>query len=194
MQSNDITGSIAASAPFDFRLSNRFNQTVLYLGVPQQDMKLELHNTSRSQLTIVASQRVPATKPTEHDCHFQLRFRPGTLCSPQDVKLDDKDWEMSYPQQPSATAATSASERSDDAVFYLRYEGTTPLTLDPDHKKSLSLRDIAVDGRSGSHNTRVELKYQQLQSAGNDKPLSGTCTHYVSVLNEGEEGYYETFW
>jgi hypothetical protein len=182
MKNEDLTKAIAATAPVNFRLSNKQGQTVLYTRLQQQDMTLELHNTSRSQLTIAASQSTPTKSPIDTDWHFQLQFRSGTLWESGEIKLDEKDqarWLLT-----SAGAGESASERAGDVILYLQYIGATPLQLDPGERVSISMQNIAVDGRAGSHGTRVELKYQRLQFAGNTQSLSGTCMHYLSVLDE----------
>lgn len=184
MKNENLTTAIAATAPFDFRLSNQQDQTVLYTRLQQQAMTLELHNTSRYQLTVAARQPASTKSPIEIDWHFQLRFRSGTLWEPGEIKLDEKgkaNWLLTH---PDASAGETASERPGDIILYLRYISASPLLLYPGNRISISLQNIAVDGRAGSHGTRVELKYQKLQSAVSTKSLSGTCMHYLSVLDE----------
>ena len=170
MQNEDST---ATTTPFDFRIHNRQDQSVLFTRLLPQSMTLELHNTSKSPLTLDAS---------ESDYHFQLRFRLGTLVEYEKIELNENDkvnWALSVP-----IATGEAAYREPDMVLlYLRYQGASALLLDPGNQISISLQDIVVDDRFGSHSTQVELKYQKLVSEGNDKPLNGTCRHYLSIID-----------
>ena len=173
MQNEDLT---AATTPFKFRLHNRQGQDILYTRLPQQFMTLELRNTSMSPLMLAES---------ESDYHFLLRFRPGTLFEHEKIKLNEKDnvnWVLITPT--AASAGEAASGGPDDVILNLRYKGASTLPLDPGKRISISLQNIVADGRSGAHSTRVELKYQKLVSEGNGKPLNGTCTHHLTVLDE----------
>jgi hypothetical protein len=170
MQNEDST---ATTTPFDFRIHNRQGQSVLYTRLLLQSMTLELHNTSKSPLALETS---------KSDYHFQLRFRLGMLVKHEKIKLNEKDkvnWALSIP----IATGEAAHREPENILLNLRYQGAPALLLDPGNQISISLQDIVVDDRLGSHSTQVELKYQKLVSEGDDKLLNGTCRHYISIIN-----------
>ncbi len=189
MPSNDKISPAAAAAitPFDFRLTNRWGQPVLFTRLLQQDLTLELINTSRAELTIepIAPGKAE-TVPTAEDSQFHLRFRSGTLWDPKIALEPRSPWKISPAQYPPGHSAELAADRADDVVFYLRYDDSTSALKLASGSGPVKIRllGIGVDGRAGSHGTRVQLRYQHLQSVDHKRPLSGTSMHYISVLDE----------
>lgn len=110
MPSNDKISPAAAAAitPFDFRLTNRWGQPVLFTRLLQQDLTLELINTSRAELTIepIAPGKAE-TVPTAEDSQFHLRFRSGTLWDPKIALEPRSPWKISPAQYPRDTRRSS---------------------------------------------------------------------------------------
>lgn len=116
------------------------------------------------------------------NCHFELRFRPGTLAKSaitagqQPLALAGADdWTMSAPDiRPDGTIA-----------FYLghRSEGDQPVTIAADARIRLELTNARADPAGGARNARIELRYGQLGLGDDTTMLHGSRISHVSILS-----------
>jgi hypothetical protein len=156
--------------PLGFNLLDDDDQQVLFIAddATGHDLRLEVHNTSQQEIALAK----PASDvPSKDNYHFELRFRPGTLWQPEGIQLAAPSWKFAQGKAENYTS-----------LYFLRLE---PVTLAPDSRLTIPLRNITADGRGGARGTRVELRYAQLHySSDSSIDLTGAGIQHLSIVNE----------
>lgn len=120
--------------------------------------------------------------PSQHSCHFELRFRPGTLAKSaitaggQALALAGSDnWAMSAP-----TTQTDGT-----IAFYLARHTpkAQPVTIPADARLRLELTNARADPAGGARNARVELRYGQIALGDAQTALQGSRISHLSILS-----------
>lgn len=166
------TISFGESYPIDFRLHDEDDQSVLYIvdKSDEPDVYLEITNTSNQK---IEPQNTNGT-PVEDDCHFELRFRPGTLSQASLEKIGlmkaDGDWKIGKSQVNSDRTVS----------LYFR----CGKVLEANSTEELILQNIKIDGAGGARGTRVELKYRNLKYSNSNTPIAGSREQHLSIVNQ----------
>jgi hypothetical protein len=159
--------------PLDFRLENDEAHPVLYMiDAPDgQELVLNVVNTSRHPLQFV---QLPGDQASATNCHFELRFRPGTLAPDSLAKVAlakaDDGWQIGTYAGPLPNEP--------DTIYLLR---TKPGPL-PATGLALRLANMVADSRHGTRTTLVEFRYSNLQIASGE-PVSGSTEHNLDLIN-----------
>jgi hypothetical protein len=116
------------------------------------------------------------------NCHFELRFRPGTLAKsaitagahPLTLAGSD-DWAMSAP----------TLQADGSIAFYLghRTPEAKPVSIAADARLRLELANARADPAGGARNARVELRYGRIALGDDPTPLHGSRISHVSILS-----------
>ncbi len=120
--------------------------------------------------------------PSQHSCHFELRFRPGTLAKSaitaggQALALAGSDnWAMSAPTtQTDGTIAFYLARHTPEAQ---------PVTIPADARLRLELTNARADPAGGARNARVELRYGQIALGDAQTALQGSRISHLSILS-----------
>jgi microcystin-dependent protein len=166
------SASFRAVYPISFRLYDANDQATLYItdnpaGLP---LNLELQDTSPYSIQLAAPATASASAANHH---FQLRFRPGTLLDLARITLKESGWNLQAETTPNG-----------DSLYLLCTAGRT---LAVDEKIHLTLQHTRANGSGGAHGTRVELKYHQLNYAGDTVALTGSRVQHLSIVNHSGE-------
>lgn len=183
---NELTAtSFQKSHPLDFNLFDDDDQQVMYIADSPEghNLHIEIHNTSRYSVDILP----PTSDAVSKDnCHFELRFRPGTLLAAAlpvlaldkvalgDAPADAGQWRSGQEKHADGTIS----------LYFLAAGKSPALVIAPDSSLKLTIKNITADGRGGARGTRVELKYRQMTYTGTDNPVKGLGVNHLSIVNE----------
>jgi hypothetical protein len=130
-------------------------------------MTLRVGNSSRAPVHLALPD--PDTDP-ENDWHFTLAFRPGTLTRLERIQVVSPGWTLTT--IPGGTQPTIVEDR-----LLLRTADAPVLPL------AVVLSGLVADPAQGTRTTRIQLQYQNLQSAAAREQLRGTRTHQLTLIN-----------
>lgn len=158
--SPDRSTDFRRSYPLDVHLYGR-DGPVLYIDTrARQTLHLELRNSAPRPIEV----------PAADEPQFELHLRPDTLAKDVTPAVEPADeWHVDAPRQEKDIIVVPITRR-------------TLLSLEPDERTTLTLRDLSAGG-SGTRTDRVALYYHGLVYAGDDAPLDGTRTTYLHVTD-----------
>lgn len=140
-------------------------KSILYtLGGPQP-MLLELRNASDKPLRL---QRLNQPVSASH-CHFVLRFRPGTLATPDAIRQRSAAWSIAH-------------ERGRDGVDYLYLQRSREHVLPAGATLEIELDSVSGVPFGGSRSTNVALDFRNVSAGA--QPVMGTRLAHLAVLND----------
>jgi microcystin-dependent protein len=171
-------GPVAVGAsgpiPLEFAIRNSDDEPALLLEDKDQSLTIELRNTSAHTISLPDPKAVHA---------IELRFRPGTLHDPKNIKTGPPEktspggaWTVAYVAEPDATDT-------------LLLHTAAAAELKPGETVRIPLLGLRPDRANGARTTRIQLRYHL--SYGDRYPLEGSRVHALSLLyplSTGAEG------
>jgi microcystin-dependent protein len=180
--------------PFDFQLFNENGEHAFF--IEDQTEKVTLSITNKGTLPI--NFRILEGQHPDSGYHFLLRFRPGTLSSPEKITLESEHWgiKISKVQGMDVIAFTLKEVASEAALI-----------MEPDDVLELPMSNFLADRRTGARETSVELlcdhifntessqiikanrlvKWPIINHRGNATlPVHVGCVGSDTILNNGE--------
>jgi hypothetical protein len=129
-------------------------------------MTLRVRNSTRAPVHLA----LPPAGPTADDWHFALAFRPGTLTRHARIAVVSPGWTLTT--VPGGTVPNIVEDR-----LLLRADDGPVLPVD------IVLAGLVADAAQGTRTTRIQLEYQNLQSAAAREQLRGTRTQQLTLIN-----------
>ena len=168
--------AVAVGHHLDFALLDRRESPTIYLLDSPQDLLLDVINASPTDV------RMPAMADADRGgegYHLELRFRAGVLHPLDGVTVvgppgqDGVTWTATWADTPGSDYGQS---------LYLTALGARTLRLAPKARWRLQLKGVRPDAGGGTRGTRVQLRWQGLQTP-DAHDLSGTRLHYLHLLH-----------
>lgn len=169
-----VAVGVGGPIPLEFTIRNSNDEPALLLEDKDQSLTIELRNTSAHTISL----------PDPRTGHaIELRFRPGTLHDPKNIKTGP-------PEQTSPGGAWTVAYVSEaDATDTLLLHTAAAAELKPGETVRIPLLGLRPDRANGARTTRIQLRYHL--SYGDRYPLEGSRIHALSLiypLSTGAEG------
>jgi microcystin-dependent protein len=157
--------------PFDFQLLNENGEHALFIEDQTEKVTLSITNKGNIPLNFRVLNN---QSPGAGYYHFKLHFRPGTLTSPENIKLNQENWLLAH----------SKFHGMDVLCFTLK-DDVTPeaLQIESGGELKLPMTDFLADRSTGSRETSVELISDHLYNKEDTQIIKATRLVKWPVIN-----------
>jgi hypothetical protein len=157
--------------PFDFQLLNENGEHALFIEDQTEKVTLSITNKGNIPLNFRV---LNDQNPGAGYYHFKLHFRPGTLTSPENIKLNQENWLLAH----------SKFHGMDVLCFTLK-DDVTPeaLQIESGGELKLPMTDFLADRSTGSRETSVELISDHLYNKEDTQIIKATRLVKWPVIN-----------
>ena len=157
--------------PFDFQLLNENGEHALFIEDQTEKVTLSITNKGNIPLNFRV---LNDQNPGAGYYHFKLHFRPGTLTSPENIKLNQENWLLAH----------SKFHGMDVLCFTLK-DDVTPeaLQIESGGELKLPMTEFSANRSTGSRETSVELISDHLYNKEDSQIIKATRLVKWPVIN-----------